>query len=206
MTSRLHGLYAITDSTLMPDTTYLLQSVEAALLGGASIIQYRDKSTDAKRRLLQARLLADLCQRYTRPLVINDDVALAEAVGVGVHLGQTDGDATSARKRLGHNCIIGVTCHDRLDLALTAQHQGADYVAFGAFFPSATKPDAMPAPLSLLKEAKQQLNLPVVAIGGLSVDNAPRVISSGADMIAVIHQLFSAPDIRSQAQKFAALF
>jgi len=206
MISRLHGLYAITDSALMPDTTTLLQSVEAALRGGASIIQYRDKSDDLAQRLTQARLLAALCQRYARPLVINDDISLAEAVGVGVHLGQKDGNPTSARKRLGPDCIIGVTCHNRLDLALKAQQQGADYVAFGAFFPSATKPDATPAPLSLLQDAKQQLHLPVVAIGGLSVDNAPRVISSGADMVAVIHQLFSAPDITYQAQRFTALF
>ncbi|WP_151705695.1 thiamine phosphate synthase [Nitrincola alkalilacustris] len=206
MISRLHGLYAITDSTLMSDTSTLLQSVEAALLGGASIIQYRDKSTDSEKRLTQARLLTDLCQRYARPLVINDDVALAEAVGVGVHLGQKDGDPEAARKRLGNTCIIGVTCHDRLDLALKAQQQGADYVAFGAFFPSTTKPDATPAPLTLLQEAKQQLSLPVVAIGGLSVDNAPKVISAGADMVAVIHQLFSASDITHQAQRFTALF
>jgi len=203
----LHGLYAITDSQLMPDDRTLTAQVQAALEGGAAVVQYRDKSVDADKRLRQALLLRDLCQRFERPLLINDDLDLAIQSGAhGLHLGQSDGSIAAARARLGPDALIGATCHDSLALALRARDEGADYVAFGAFFPSRTKPDAIPAPLSLLPRAVEEVGLPVVAIGGISVDNARQVTEAGASMIAVIHALFAAADIRRQAQRFSQQF
>ncbi len=202
-----HGLYAITDSTLMPDDSSLLSQVRAALEGGASIVQYRDKSDDSTKRLRQATLLRELCDEFERPLLINDDLALAVACRAqGVHLGQTDGSVAAARAQLGPDAIIGVTCHDSLALALQARDAGADYVAFGAFFASKTKPGARPAPLSLLPQAAAEVGLPVVAIGGISMDNARQVIEAGASMVAVVHALFAAADIRRQAQLFSQQF
>lgn len=201
------GLYAITDSTLMPDDETMLAQLTQALDGGARIVQYRDKSSDSAHRLRQAQRLNELCTRYAVPLLINDDVELALASGAaGVHLGQQDGSLTAARQRLGSAAIIGITCHDQLDLALQARAGQADYVAFGAFFPSATKPEAKPAPLSLLHRARQQLDCPIVAIGGISVDNAAQIIEAGADMVAVIHALFASADIQARAEQFARLF
>ncbi len=202
----LHGLYAITDSHLTPDST-LLEQVEAALKGGARVVQYRDKSTDQRKRLRQAKTLVALCQQYGRPLLINDDPQLALACGAdGVHLGQSDAGLTEARILLGQQAIIGITCHDSIELAQQAQQQGADYVAFGAFFASASKPDVSPAPLSLLQQARGRLRLPLVAIGGISVDNAPQLISQGADMVAVIQDLFAASDIEVRARQLTAQF
>lgn len=203
----LRGLYAITDSKLMPDTDSLLFHVEQALRGGARIVQYRDKSTDQAKRHQQALALVDLCNQFDRPLLINDDVELAKAVAAhGVHLGQSDGIVSQARAYLGQDQIIGNTCHDSLSLAQTAVEQQADYVAFGAFFPSSTKPNASPAPLSLLQEARSSLPVPVVAIGGINMDNAGQVIEAGADMVAVIHNLFANDDICTQAGHFQQLF
>ncbi len=202
----LQGLYAITDTQLTPEHQ-LLTKVSAALLGGARLIQYRDKSTDGAARLRQACMLAELCQTFGRPLIINDDPELALACGAsGVHLGQGDTDLAYARALLGKQAIIGITCHDSLELALQAQQQGADYVAFGAFFTSRSKPGVKPAPLALLLQARQQLRVPIVAIGGISVDNASQLITRGADMVAVIQDLFTATDIESRARQLATLF
>jgi thiamine-phosphate pyrophosphorylase len=204
---QLQGLYAITDSTLMPTTDSMLYQVEQALRGGANIIQYRDKSANHSRRLTQAKALADLCNQFQRPLLINDDIELAKASGAqGVHLGQSDGNVSLARDYLGLTAIIGNTCHSSLELAISAHKQTADYVAFGAFFRSSTKPDATPAPISLLGEARSTLPIPVVAIGGINMDNAAQVITAGANMIAVIHSLFSNDDICAQAGQFDCLF
>lgn len=204
---QLHGLYAITDSKLMPDTDAMLFQVEQALRGGARIIQYRDKSTDENKRLTESRALLDLCNQFSRPLLINDDIHLAKQIGAhGVHLGQSDGIVSQAREYLGNNSIIGNTCHDSLALANTACQQGCDYVAFGAFFASSTKPEAKPAPLQLLSEARSTLPVPVVAIGGINMDNAEQVITAGADMVAVIHSLFASQDICTQAGSFDSLF
>ena len=202
----LNGLYAITDQTLTPDSS-LIEQVEAALKGGANLIQYRDKSDDHTKRLQQAKALVSLCQRYQRPLLINDDPQLAlEAGAAGVHLGQSDTGLSQARSLLGSEAIIGITCHDSLELARQAQQQGADYVAFGAFFSSRSKPGAKPAPLALLQQASAELDIPIVAIGGICVDNAAQVITQGADMTAVIADLFSADDIEHQARRLSALF
>ncbi|MBR9885680.1 MAG: thiamine phosphate synthase [Oceanospirillales bacterium] len=206
-TPKLSGLYAITDAGLMPTDQQMLDAVSAALRGGASLVQYRDKSGDSAKRLRQANALVELCHQYQVPLLINDDVELALSCKAdGVHLGQKDGSLDAARAKLGKDAIIGITCHDRLDLALAAEAGTADYVAFGAFFPSSTKPDARPAPLSLLSEARKQLKCPIVAIGGLSMDNASQVIEAGADLIAVIHALFAQDDVEAQARAFNRLF
>ncbi|MBR9868392.1 MAG: thiamine phosphate synthase [Oceanospirillales bacterium] len=203
----LQGLYAITDSTLMPDTDSMLFQVEQALRGGAQVIQYRDKSADQTRRLQQALALVDLCHQFNRPLLINDDTELASACQAdGVHLGQSDGNIRQAREYLGPHAIIGNTCHSSLELAQSACEQNADYVAFGAFFPSSTKPNAAPASIALLSEARSILPVPVVAIGGINMDNAGQVISAGADMIAVIHSLFACEDICTRAGQFHSLF
>lgn len=202
----LQGLYAITDARLTPEPQ-ILAKVRAALRGGAQVVQFRDKSDDHSARLRQACALAKLCQEFERPLIINDDPELALACGAaGVHLGQRDGGLEKARALLGAKAIIGMTCHDSLQLAQQAEQQGADYVAFGAFFPSTSKPLAEPASLSVLQQARQQLRVPIVAIGGISVDNAPLLITRGVTMVAVIQALFAADDIQDRAQQFSALF
>jgi thiamine-phosphate pyrophosphorylase len=203
----LHGLYAITDSTIMPDDKTLLSYVQQAIIGGARVVQYRDKTSDTEKRYRQARLLNELCRAHHCVFLINDDVQLAaDCQAHGVHIGQKDSAIEIARNTLGSNSIIGVTCHDRLSLAKSATVAGADYVAFGAFFPSKTKPNAKPAPLSLLTEAKSILSCPIVAIGGITVDNASQTITAGANMIAVVHSLFAAESITQQAVAFAHAF
>lgn len=200
------GLYAVTDAFLLPDDR-LVAAVENAILGGARLIQYRDKSDDGARRLSQARALSELCRRHEVPLIVNDDVELAARVGAaGVHIGRDDPAFATARARLGEAALIGVSCYDRLTLALDAERVGADYVAFGAFFPSPTKPEEVRAPLGLLREAKVGLKIPVVAIGGITPDNAPLLLDAGADALAVVSAVFAQPDIRDAARRFAALF
>lgn len=205
MPTLARGLYAITDSALLADR--LLPAVEAALRGGAVVVQYRDKSSDHARREQEARALLALCRQHQRPLLINDDVELALAIGAdGVHLGRTDGAIESARARLGTRAIIGATCHDSLEFAAEARAAGADYIAFGAFYPSPTKPHAQAARLATLTEAGQRFGLPVVAIGGISIDNASPLIQAGADLVAVISDLWSAADIEARARHFSTLF
>lgn len=204
---KLRGLYAITDSQLLAGR--FLSHVEAALEGGVCLLQYRDKSDDAARRLRDAEALMKLCERYGTQLVINDDAELAARLGVGVHLGQTDGPLTPARALLGRNAIIGSTCHARLDLAQQAAHEGASYVAFGRFFNSVTKPGAPAASLDLLEQARDQVKLPIAVIGGITLDNAAPLVAHGADLLAVIHGLFgadSAQEVTRRARAFNALF
>lgn len=200
-----HPLYAITDTELLRDR--LLVSVEAALAGGCRWIQYRDKSRNHQRRLNEAHALRALCHHYHGKLLINDDLPLAQAVAAdGLHLGQDDGDPAEARRQLGPEALIGVTCHDSLALAHRARAAGASYVAFGRFFPSQTKPDAPPAPRDLLTKARAELpDLDLVAIGGVTLDNGPLLLDSGADRLAVSHHLFSATDIQARARAFGRL-
>ncbi len=189
-TAVLRGLYAITDSAL--PAQQLLPAVAAALRGGCRLVQYRDKSGNGAARLQQARDIVTLCNNFNARLLINDDVALALAVGAhGVHLGQQDTPLASARAALGTQAIVGVTCHGSLELARAAEAGGADYVAFGAFFASRTKMNAQRAPLPVLAQAKAVLKIPLVAIGGIDADNAPQLLCAGADMIAVINGLFA---------------
>ncbi|WP_324733096.1 thiamine phosphate synthase [Pseudomonas paeninsulae] len=205
---KLRGLYAITDSQLLAGGK-LLPYAEAALKGGATLLQYRDKSSDEARRLRQAEALRELCNRYGAGLIINDDAELAARLGVGLHLGQTDGSLSVARALLGRQAIIGGTCHAQLELAEAAAKEGASYVAFGRFFDSNTKPGAPSATVELLDEAKSRISLPIVAIGGVTLDNAALLIARGASMVAVIHALFgadSAAEVERRARAFSALF
>ena len=205
MTGQVRGLYAVTPDGL--DDELLLEKVDAALGGGARLVQYRNKRADACARLRQARALADLCRRYGAPLIINDHVELAAEAGAnGVHVGRDDGDLAEARARLGPNALIGASCYNQLEMARAAQRAGASYVAFGSFFPSGVKPDAVRAPLQLLAQARQELNLPLVAIGGIDHTNAPQLIAAGAHSIAVISALFSAHDVRAAAAQLSKLF
>jgi thiamine-phosphate pyrophosphorylase len=198
----LRGLYAITDGPRAD----LLDVCAAALDGGAAILQYRDKTSDEARRLNEARALQALCARHAVPLIVNDDVGLAHAVGAaGVHLGEHDGDVATARARLGADAIIGVSCYDSSQRARQLAAAGADYIAFGAFFPSPTKPAARRADTSLLTGAAT-LGIPRVAIGGITPDNARALIDAGADAIAVITALFGAHDVRAAARRFSDLF
>lgn len=204
---KLRGLYAITDSQLLAGR--FLSHVEAALDGGVCLLQYRDKSDDAARRLREAEGLMKLCERYGTQLIINDDAELAARLGVGVHLGQTDGPLTPARALLGRQAIIGSTCHANLDLAAQAAKEGASYVAFGRFFNSVTKPGASAASIELLEQARAQVKLPIAVIGGITLDNAAPLVAHGADLLAVIHGLFgadSAQEVTRRARAFIALF
>lgn len=200
----IRGLYAITPECA--DTALLARKVEEAILGGAKIVQYRCKSGSANLRLEQAIAFRTVCSRYAVPFIVNDEIDLALEVGAdGVHIGSKDGPIDDARKRLKGK-ILGVSCYDSIDLALDARNLGADYVAFGSFFASLTKPDAVRAPLSLLQMSKLSLKIPVVAIGGINLDNGARLVESGADALAVVSSLFDAPDIQAAANQFSELF
>lgn len=202
----LRGLYAITDTVLIPRHRFSEQ-VEAALSGGARIIQYRNKSADYRQRLFQARLLVKLCRNHGVTSIINDDVELAAASGAhGVHLGRDDTPLKAARERLGPNAVIGLSCYASLGRAQQAQAEGADYVAFGSFFSSPTKPDAAPASVDLLGRARRSLSVPVAAIGGINAGNGAELVRAGADMLAVISGVFGAEDVRGAAAAVAALF
>lgn len=187
---KLRGLYAITDSQLLAGK--FLAYVEAALEGGVTLLQYRDKSSDEARRLREAEALRNLCERYKTPLIINDDAELAARLGVGVHLGQTDGPLAPVRALLGRKAIMGSTCHASLALAEQAAAEGASYVAFGRFFNSNTKPGAPNANLELLEQARIKLHIPVCAIGGITLENAAPLVAHGVDLLAVVQGLFDA--------------
>jgi len=203
---RLRGLYAITDEDLIPEFAFAV-TIEQALSGGASIIQYRDKSGNETKRLEQATILRALCSEYTASLIINDDIALAKAVAAdGIHLGEDDASIDQARSLLGEHAIIGVSCYNQLQRAVEAEAAGADYVAFGAIFTSSTKPDARSASCELIAEAKSQLDIPVCAIGGIDKTNVARVIDAGADMTALVSGLFTAADIHRTAEYISGLF
>jgi len=200
-----NGLYAITPTTL--DLDALLKNVEKALSSGISLLQYRDKTSHSLKKIAIAKVLQQLCQQYDTPLIINDDAQLAlDSRAAGVHLGQGDGSVKQARDLLGQEAIIGVTCHHDLSLALTAQQEGADYVAFGRFFHSQTKPGKPLADTALLVRAKRQLEIPIVCIGGIKLDNSAPLINAGANYLAVIDSLFSTTSTSKTTQEFAALF
>jgi thiamine-phosphate pyrophosphorylase len=201
------GLYALTPDEL--DTPALVAKVRAAIAGGATAVQYRSKAVAPGVRGEQARALAAVCRAAGVPLVVNDDLALALEVGAaGVHLGRDDGDLAAARVRLGPGRLLGASCYDRPELGERAVAAGADYVAFGSVFASPTKPAAVRAPLALLGAARR-LGRPVVAIGGITLDNAPAAIAAGADSLAVIAALFGAGDagaVAARARAFSELF
>lgn len=202
---KLEGLYAVTPG--LAGTTDLLHRVGQALLGGARLVQYRNKAADGSLRREQSLALLDLCRGHGVPLVINDDLPLAMAIGAdGVHLGGEDGDLAAARAALGPARLLGVSCYDDMKRAREAKHIGADYIAFGSFFASPTKPGAVRAPLNLPAAAKAELGLPVCAIGGITLQNAPQLIAAGVDLLAIITDLFEAPDIQARAASYTQLF
>ncbi len=191
------GLYVITAASR---TRSLEQSVAEAIAGGARVVQYRDKTQDAARRKLEALALAALCREQDVTFIVNDDVDLAAAVGAdGVHIGQDDAAVAQARAALGEQALIGVSCYNDLARAERALAAGADYLAFGSVYRSATKPQAPTAPLSIFAEARALTDKPLVAIGGIYATNIAEVTAAGADAVAVIDAVFAAPDIRSAA-------
>ena len=201
----LRGLYAITPDGLPDDL--LFAHVEAALRGGARLVQYRDKRRIASEGEATARALCRLCRRHDAGFIVNDDLALALQVDAdGVHLGGSDGDLVAARRALGTGKVLGASCYADFELAREAVAAGADYVAFGAVYPSPTKPQAVRAPLELFARCRAELHIPACAIGGITLDNAPALLAAGADLIAVISDLFAAPDIESRAKAFQHLF
>jgi len=198
---RLVGLYAVTPD--LADTADLVARVEAALAGGAGAIQYRSKSAHAALRSRQAAELARITAKRGALFVVNDDAALCAAVGAdGVHLGEADGSATAARAIVGPERIIGISCYNDFALAEAAVAAGADYVAFGSFFPSHVKPDARRADVALLARART-LGVPVVAIGGITAENAGSLERAGADAVAVISAVFDPPDVEAAARTIA---
>ena len=201
----LRGLYAITPDCA--DGERLLADVGAALAGGCRIVQYRDKISPKPEQVRRASALRALTRQYGARLLINDDLALTTLVDAdGVHLGQDDGNLLAARAILGPERILGASCYADLSLARAAQAAGADYVAFGAVYPSPTKPPAARAEPGLFAEARQELGVATCAIGGITLDNAPPLIAAGADLLAVITDLFSAPDIAARAAAYQRLF
>lgn len=203
--SRIRGLYAVTPD--LEDTGDLISRVRGALAGGARVIQYRNKAAGPDTRLAQARALALLCREYGALLIVNDHLDLALEVGAdGVHLGAQDGPLAGARRALGAQGILGVSCYNRLDWAREAVAAGADYVAFGSFFSSSVKPEAVTAAPELLRRAKAELAVPVVAIGGINALNGRVLVESGADALAVISAVFSATDIETAARQIASLY
>lgn len=191
LSKKLKGLYAITDERLISEIDFD-KKIEQTLQGGAKIIQYRDKSADTKKKQQQALSLRYLCEKYNALCIINDDIQLAKKVNAhGVHLGKDDASLLKARDVLGGEAFIGVSCYNDLSLALSAEKNGANYVAFGAIFPSPTKPNAPVTGLEIITRAKQKLSLPICTIGGINHKNIQQVIQNGADMAAVISEIFA---------------
>jgi thiamine-phosphate pyrophosphorylase len=206
MNNRIAGLYAIADTRYLEDDR-LMTAVRAAIEGGARIVQYRDKTNDSAQRERQAHALAILCRETGATLLINDDVVLAAAVSAdGAHIGRDDMALGETRRRLGPRALIGVSCYNELARAVRAQEEGADYVAFGSFFPSRTKPQAVRATTALLREARAKLRIAIVAIGGITPENGAELIAAGADALAVVEGVFGQPDVRAVAARFTRLF
>ncbi len=197
---RISGIYALTPET--EHTAGLIEKIHAAIAGGVRLFQYRNKSASRHLRHEQCEALLEIIKRSGGTLIVNDDVRLALDVGAdGVHLGIDDGPVSQARKMLGPERIIGVSCYNDFDRALASEEAGADYVAFGSFFASLTKPAAVTAPVNLLSRAKSRLQVPVVAIGGIDENNAPALVKSGADAVAVLSSLFNNDDVEEHARR-----
>jgi len=205
MKDRISGLYAVTPQTR--ESEWLYARVDAVLAGGARLVQYRSKDQDARLQRGQAARLLQLCHCRGALLIVNDDAVLAASLGAdGVHLGREDMPLAAARAALGSARVIGISCYDSLDRAREAEREGADYVAFGSFFPSAVKPRAVRASADLLRAARRALRIPIVAIGGITADNGGILLEAGAHALAAISALFEAADSRAAAARFAALF
>lgn len=206
MTMPRQGVYAVTDPTLLAGNR-LIPAVEQAIRGGVRLVQYRNKSADEQQRLQEVRALLTLCRAAGVPLLINDSIDLClEAEADGVHLGQQDGDLQEARRRLGTEAIIGITCHNNAQFALQAQARGASYIAMGRFFHSETKPQAVGASIAELRQIRALLGIPIVAIGGINAENGASLLEAGANMLAAIHYLFATPDVYARAVALDKLF
>ena len=205
LANKIKGLYAIADTGTLDDDE-LFEKVRLVLTGGCRVLQYRDKSCDEEKRLRQAVELAKMCRRAGAVFIINDDAELARQVNAdGVHCGRDDATVSETRARYP-KLMIGASCYNSLPRAQQAVNDGADYIAFGSFFLSSTKPQAKPADLEILQQARQRFEQPVVAIGGIVAENAEILISSGASAVAVISGVFLMPDPLLSSRKFTALF
>lgn len=194
MTKKLSGLYVITNEDLMPETAFIGMA-EAAITSGASVLQYRDKSSDKSKRLYQAKSLKILCDKHHVCFIINDDIELAKQVDAdGIHIGKNDLPISETRKLIGSNKIIGVSCYNQKTLAIDAIRNGADYIAFGSFFGSSIKPDAPHATTELIHSLKLMHNTPICCIGGITLENQSPLLEAGTDMLAIISDIFSQPD------------
>jgi len=201
----INGLYAITPD--MADLNTLIHKTQSAIEGGAFMVQYRSKIHDRAVKIQQCAAILRLCREYDVPCIVNDDAEMCRILEAdGVHLGENDDNIAEVRRILGEDAIIGSSCYDQLDRAKQAQKEGASYVAFGAMFPTPTKPNAPRATLELLREAKREIHIPIVAIGGITVNNAHDVIEAGVDAIAVITSLFEAKTIKETAETFLKMF
>ncbi len=202
---KFSGIYPITSDAFMnlPGHEQVLREVAGA---GIALLQFRARHGDRDKARRQAALLLDICRQHEVPLIINDDVELCALSGAdGVHLGKDDCAVADARSALGAEAIIGASCRDSLELARSARDQGADYVAFGRFFPSASKPQAAPARLEVLRRARESLDLPVAAIGGIDRSNADQTLAAGADLLAMIHAVFGASDPGAAARRLVRI-
>ena len=201
----IKGLYAITPDSA--DLNTLIQKTKSAIEGGAFMVQYRSKIQDRDVKMQQCAAILRLCREHNVPCIVNDDVDMCRILEAdGVHLGEKDDNIAEVRHILGEDAIIGSSCYDQLDRAKSAQKEGASYVAFGAMFATSTKPNAPRASLALLKEAKREIQIPIVAIGGITVNNAHDVIKTGIDAIAVINSLYEAKSIKETAETLSKMF
>lgn len=204
--AKLRGLYAITDTQLIPRQRFV-ETVEAAVRGGASMVQVREKETPQEEVIRLGRELLAVTRRYGALLIINDHPAVAKAIGAdGAHVGREDPPVHEARALLGPDAIIGASCYGDVTRAMAAEQEGADYVAFGTPFPSPTKTKRTDISLGIFREVKQHVKIPVFAIGGITIDNASQVIEAGADGIAVVSGVFAAADVEAAAHRLAQLF
>ncbi len=199
------GLYAITDCENLTNAD-LIKKTETILSIGVSLFQYRNKTSNQKSKKDLAKQLQSLCRKYNTPFIVNDDVTLAQEIDAdGIHLGKDDKAIGIVRKILGSK-IIGISCYNDLDHAINAEKSGANYIAFGSFFPSVTKPNAQKANIELLKKAKSCLKIPIVAIGGITPENGKQLINTEVDILAIISGLYSAPDIIEATKNYKNLF
>ena len=201
----IRGLYAITPD--MADLNTLIQKTQSAIEGGVFMVQYRSKIHDHDVKMQQCAAILRLCREYEIPCIVNDDVDMCRSLEAdGVHLGEKDDNIAEVRRILGEDAIIGSSCYDQLERAKQAQKEGASYVAFGAMYPTSTKPNAPRATIGLLREANSQIQIPIVAIGGITVNNAHDVIETGVDAIAVINSLYESHSIKETAETLSQMF
>jgi len=201
----IKGLYAITPD--LADLNTLIQKTKLAIEGGAFMVQYRSKIHDRDVKMQQCAAILRICREYDIPCIVNDDVEMCRILEAdGVHLGENDDNIAEVRRILGEDSIIGSSCYDQLNRAKQAQKEGASYIAFGAVFPTPTKPNAPRATLELLREAKSEIQIPIVAIGGITMNNAHDVIETGIDAIAVITSLYESNSIKETAETFSQMF